>query len=366
MSCVAMQDALKGFARWPNRGSMLAWLRSIVSPRPRPVAAARPTLRKAVEAQNDWWTALAPPSITPKPPEVPAEALDMAAWQVLEHFRRYPATPESFPRNATQLLKVLQEPEPDFNRLVQLAGQDQAVAGRLLQLANSAMYGAPGEIQNVRGAVLRLGIEEVVQISLGIVGRPLFTGDSRAVGPAFAKRWEGVFHVSMTAAFTAGAVAIAARAGQPDCAFLAGMFHDIGKSVGLRSIAALHAAGELDPLVAAHGVEAVLERVHVEIGSSATEAWGLPQYLRDATRRHHDAHVPAQGDLAELHIIRLVDGLQSARAGTLDDTGRTAVRTSAIALSLGSARLRSVATEHQELAARASKIFGVADPTVRT
>jgi HD-like signal output (HDOD) protein len=351
---------------WSNQVLMLAWLRSFVAPRPRaraPEKSAVPPLKRVVEAQQDWWTALAPTQPRPAVPSLSDNELDFAAWQVLEHLRRYPASPESFPRNASQLLRLLQEPDPDFNRVVQLAGQDHAVAGRLLQLANAAAHGT-GEVQSVRGAVLRLGIEEVVHVALGIAGRPLFQGDSKSVGLAFVKCWESQFHVSMTAAFTAGSIAIAARAGQPDCAFLAGMFHDIGKSIALRSVAALHASGELTGNLAGHGVEEVLQRVHVEVGIAVTEAWGLPLYLRDATRRHHDEHVDSK-DTPELHIVRLADGMQAARDGSLDEAKRSAVKTSAIALGLGTARLRALATEHLEHAIRVSKIFGVADPLMR-
>src|SRR5262249_11023057 len=173
------------------------------------------------------------------------------------------------------------------------------------------------------------------------------------------ERWDALYHQSMTAAFACAAMSMSARVGQSDRAFLAGMLHDVGKPIALRSLAALHQAGRIDARVIEGGVDAVLERVHVRVGSSMTITWSLPEYLRAVAGQHHE-EAPV-GD-PELHVVRVVDGLACERAGALDDAGRAAMAFSARALRLDERRLRVAATELEGLAAKVSEIFKVTDP----
>src|SRR5262249_7725017 len=229
--------------------------------------------------------------------------------------------------------------------------------------ANSSLYAE--EVSSIRGAAMRLGLREVGEIALGFAGRTLFETEVRDQYSLFPHRWDALFHESMTAAFAAGSLAIRARRSQPDSAFLAGMLHDVGKPIALRALATLHLDGALDPVVLDLGVGDVVERVHVEIGAEMTETWSLPESLRVVAARHHDLEVPA--DAPDLHLVRVVDSLRHARAGTLTELGRVQLLAGAGppglgALGLGDADLRVAATEYAELAGRVATIFQVRDP----
>jgi HD-like signal output (HDOD) protein len=282
-----------------------------------------------------------------------------AAGQVLAHFHRNQPGPESFPSSAARIIDVLHQREPDFNKLVHMLGQDAAITARLLQVASSARYGGD-EVHSVRAAALKLGLRQVGEIALGVAGRSLFEPSARSQRALFPERFDALFHDSMTSAFSAASLSLAARVGYSDRAFLAGMLHDIGKPVALQAVAALHLAGQLDSRVVADGIDDVVERVHVQIGATMTQAWSLAEYLRVAAARHHDSETPA-AEHVELHLCRIVDGLSAARTGVMPETART----SAAALGLDESRLRVAATEHADLAARVTAIFGVPDPMAR-
>jgi HD-like signal output (HDOD) protein len=302
------------------------------------------------------------PVTAPELPEAacPPELLSQAVTQVLDHFRANQPGPESFPSNASRIIDLIQQREPDFNKLVHAVGQDAGIASRLLQVANSALYGPGAEVQNVRSAAIRIGLREVGEIALGCAGRALFETEARYQYSLFPQRWDAMFHESMTAAFAAGSLSMRTRRGQPDCAFLAGMLHDVGKPIALRAVAALHLEGALDPLVLDLGITELLERVHVEIGATMMATWALPEYLQVAATLHHDLVVPAAA--VDLHLVRVVDALRHARAGTLTEVGREHLYKSAAVLQLSSAELRVAATEYAELAARVAQIFNVRDP----
>jgi HD-like signal output (HDOD) protein len=345
---------------------MFSWLKRVFSRRapvspptdaPSPLAARRPQSAASAPPADEAF-----PVVASELPQgaCPPELIDQAVTQVLDHFRANQPGPESFPSNATRIIDLIQQREPDFNKLVHAVGQDAAIASRLLQAANSSLYSPGPEVQNVRGAAIRLGLREVGEIALGCAGRALFETEARYQYSLFPQRWDAMFHESMTAAFAAGSLSMRTRRGQPDCAFLAGMLHDVGKPIALRAIAALHLEGALDPLVLDLGVTELLERVHVEIGATMMATWALPEYLQVATTLHHDLVVPA--DAPDLHLVRVVDALRHARAGTLTELGRDQMYKSAAVLKLTPAELRVAATEYAELAGRVATIFHVRDP----
>jgi HD-like signal output (HDOD) protein len=344
---------------------MLVWLRNLFSrPRLPPPLPPAPPVRAALPVEDD----------------APAEELVLAATQsscsperiaeavalVRADFQEHQPGPESFPRNASRILDVIQHREPDFNKLVHVVGQDLAMSARLLQVANSAAFGQGNEVASVRAAAMRLGFRDVGEIALGFAGRALFETEGRLQYQLFPHRFDGLFHQSMTSAFATGALALQARGGDPDGAFLVGMFHDVGKAIALRSLASLHLGGRLDAIALDAGIDEVLEQVHVEIGAAMTTIWSLPANLQIATGLHHEPEVATTPQLANLHAVRVVDGLSAARAGTLSAAGRATMKHSAAALVLSTAQLRVAANEIADHAARVTRIFGVADPTARS
>jgi len=344
---------------------MLSWVtRLFAKRRPSPTPTPAPTPRPARTASAPA-VGKAPPVVPadPPPPAPVAAVCDpilvaAASGRVLAHFHKNQPGPESFPSSAARIIDVLHQREPDFNKLVHMLGQDAAITARLLQVASSARYGGD-EVHSVRAAALKLGLRQVGEIALGVAGRSLFEPAARSQRALFPEKFDALFHGSMTSAFSAAALSLAARVGYSDRAFLAGMLHDIGKPVALQALAALHLAGQLDPRVVADGIDDVVERVHVQIGATMTQAWSLAEYLRVSAAQHHDAEVAAGPDRAELHLCRVVDGLAVARAsGVMPETARS----SAKVLGLDESRLRVAATEHADLAARVTTIFGVPDP----
>ena len=320
----------------------------------------RRTEPEPAQTISQWIAPVAPSRSPPCSPDVIAAA----AERVLAHFDQNRPGPASFPNMAARIMDLLAAPDPDFNRLVQALGQDVAVTAKLLQVANSALHARGEEVETVRGAVLKLGMREVGQLAVGIAGRSLFETESRAEYALFPLCWDRLFHDAMTAAFSAGQLSLSAGAGRSDSAFLAGLLHDIGKPIALRSLASLFVEGKLDRGALEGGVDALLERVHVEIGAVLTDEWALPEYLKAAAARHHEAEIPADRAHDELHIVRVVDGLKAHREGAILDEQRLILRNSAAALRLAPRMLRVCATEHVELAARVTEIFGVADPLV--
>ena len=279
------------------------------------------------------------------------------AQLVLEHFRDKRPEMASFPSLATQVIDVAEHPDADLTRLSRLIDQDPAISMKVLQTANSAMYRREREVTSVRLAITQLGLSLVANVAVGVACRSLFDVETRLEHDLFPTRWTEQFQHSMTTAFAASNCSLQRRAGTPEQAFLGGMFHDIGKSLALRSLASLMLAGKIGP-ISEERIDRVLEKVHVEVGSLALQQWELPSFLYSTCLHHHDDKVPVGSEYTDLHTIRIVSGLNVLRIRTNFDEGLVReVRRSAMALGMTEQQLRALNTQVREYAEQVAEMF---------
>ncbi|MCC6765382.1 MAG: HDOD domain-containing protein [Deltaproteobacteria bacterium] len=187
-----------------------------------------------------------------------------------------------------RILRVVDGERASAKDLVDLMQRDQALAGRVLRLANSGFFGCAREVSSLSRAVMLLGFSTVKNLALGI--KIWETMASRG-GPSITALWE---HSALVGA-AARAIAQRTRAADPEGVFTAGLLHDLGKVV-LRIhfttvYDAVAAVGGDTPLVVrerdAFGVD------HARAGAWLGASWQLPEMIVDACRDHHDELAPA-------------------------------------------------------------------------
>jgi putative nucleotidyltransferase with HDIG domain len=302
----------------------------------------------------------------PEPGEVDPiddEMLELMLQLVRRHFIENRPDPASFPGQAMRAMELLREPEVDLRRLTSLVAQEPALGARVLRVANSAAYNRGTEVSDLRQAITRLGTREVSTIVLGIATQSLFDPTAKAEYQLFRARWDRLFHHAMTSAMAAAQLALDLHQGRSAEAFMGGLFHDIGKSIALRSVCALVLSGRtsLDPEDAA--IDRLLEAVHVEIGAEMHSAWGLPHDLLRLCASHHHDEVPVGPEFADVHLVRVVSGFAAYRAtpGLAVEQGAQ-VSQSLEVLGLTAAVLPALRRRIGQHAQRVSTMFGVSDP----
>ncbi|HVO21302.1 MAG TPA: HDOD domain-containing protein [Anaeromyxobacter sp.] len=289
--------------------------------------------------------------------DAPEQAL---AARLLEHFRKNRPGPAAAPSLSLRLLNLVASPRAEVGEMVRLISADPALAAGVLTVANSVAYRGREEIETVRAAVVRLGIAEVGRVAGAVGARSLFHPRLKAELAAHGPRYAGLFHRALTVASGAAALTLQRQGGRSDRAYLGGMLFDVGKSIALRSLAALAAEPGTPPLDGAI-VDRVLDRVHVEVGGECHQEWNLPQYLTVIAVRHHDPVVPADAEFAELHAVRLCGALLDLREPFLAARAAGEIVQSARALALDSLAVRAVDAELRSAAQRVASAFGV-DP----
>ena len=275
----------------------------------------------------------------------PAESdQDQAAAEVVRaHFAANQPGPESFPALSLRVLTLLANPEVDIGELSRVISQDPAIAANVLRVANSAMYRGSRESQSVREAVARLGTQELARVAGVVSARSLFNPKVRNEHAALAPIFYQLFQNAVATALGASWLAMQKKPARSDRAWLGGLLHDVGKSIALRSVAALNAQGKLQLAATDPRLLRVLDLVHTQIGEAVHVKWALPAFLIAACAHHHDQSVPALPENADLHAVRLVSALRLLRTGQAPRRRALAeVAGSALALSVSSPELRAL------------------------
>lgn len=191
---------------------------------------------------------------------------------------------------AVKLLSVLADERATFKEIAGLIALDPVLAGEVLRLANSGLYGRWLRVSSLLEAIARLGTGRLSQVAITAA---LWRGLPRRTAP-FVREW---WRHSIAAAL------IAQEYGQDsstDHAYTAALLHGIGQ------LALFEDAPQDYPNLVerAYGerldlLECEREVFHVDHAALAgliLELWGLPEKLCEAVSKHHD--LPATTGLA--------------------------------------------------------------------
>jgi HD-like signal output (HDOD) protein len=324
-----------------SEGGIVGWFRRFFGGAPPAAAAnsnaaapARAAAPVPVDDVSDAWSehtpGLAPHAralgLTFQLPEPLSDAQYAQAQQLVAAVMEAAASsedavPSSLPGAALRMLNLAAKSDIEVNELASVINQDAALTAAVLRVANSAIQGlANGQIATVRDAVVRLGVTESARVAAAVAAKTLFSPRSKQAYALFGKRFTELNVAATCAAGGAAYLAMDRGVGRSDLAYLGGMLHDVGRSLGLSVLASLTLADkaprQLDPAV----LEQLLEDVHVPLGTLALERWALPAYLLELCATHHDATIPEGPSHAETHLVRVVSGLilLRARPQTLD------------------------------------------------
>jgi len=202
---------------------------------------------------------------------------------LVRQVRGLPALPAAVAR----VMQLTDDPKAGAADVARALASDQALAARMLKLANSAFYGASRRVSTVSEAVVTLGMRTTRNLVMATSCQEMLEGDVAGYALPRGALWRH----SLACAFAAQALAGRARYRATEEAFVAGLLHDIGKvvlSTYLKEQFArvlLRAQG--GELTFAEAERETLGFDHAEAGARLLERWNLPSSLVAAVRHHH-------------------------------------------------------------------------------
>ena len=206
-----------------------------------------------------------------------------------------------FPAAVSQLMGALQDPNSSSASLAKIIECDPALAVRLLRMANSPLYGLSREVRSISHATSMLGTRTLRTLAMSAAGATMFAGGSTA-----AAEREKLWQHSLGAAAVARILSEFDPQVSADDAFLACVFHDVGKLFlfdvipeAYADMTKMHAGAEL-----VEQEQLTFQVTHSDIGFKSAHAWNLPENLKVAVGYHHrPAEAPAHFELAAMVFV---------------------------------------------------------------
>lgn len=214
------------------------------------------------------------------------------------------------PKAALKLMRTSDETSP--RELEQIASLDPVLAGRLLEVANSARFGPEQPIMRLAEAAARVGVPMARRILYGACFGKLFAS----------KALHNLWQKSQTVATLASAGAQLADL-DSEVAYAAGLLHDIGRIVfeaadAPSRVAVLNWLERGFPLTYAEALTYATD--HASAGAEMLRGWGLPEAIVTAVENHHQ---PERTGSPLASLVYLAEQWHLQKTGESHDLFRT-------------------------------------------
>ncbi len=279
--------------------------------------------------------------------------------QEIEARLRGPVNFPSPPGVAQQIIELAQDPEIDVNRIADLIGKDAGLTAKILRTANSPIYAQRRRSQNLRQAVLVLGLNATVTLALSF---SIVAGlrHGKKGGLNYALFWRR----TVLAAIAARACSELLGLQQSEDVFLAALLQDIGQLALDRSRPGFY--DEL-PNGATDAKYLEYERDkagddHAAIGGWMLRQWNLPDPICGAVEMSHKPEQAGSGNAAGQFIRCVAMGGELAamftsanRASAMSQVGPRATKL----LGLRPAQLAEIINTVTRVAPETEQLFEI-------
>lgn len=216
----------------------------------------------------------------------------------------------TMPDVALKIVKMAEDPEvgiPEITKIVQL---EPTVAGSVIKAANSPLYAGGKTVDNIKRAVLRLGLKSTCNVATSIALRQTFKSKS----PVIAQRMQQLWKHSVNVSALSYVIAQRVQCLDPERALMAGLLHDIGGVPILNYVV----KNKLDPRP--DDLETTIDRLRGMIGVLVLKYWGLDTDLATVVEESNDwrRDPGSQPDYCDVVLVaQLYDHSNSTRSGSL-------------------------------------------------
>ncbi len=185
-----------------------------------------------------------------------------------------------------RLIASLASEDVSFAKVAELIEKDTVLAGNILKLVNSALYGLAGTVNSIRHAVSLLGIAKLRNAALSMSVARMWGQVKTPAGWSTANFNQHSVGVGILADLLAQRLDVQYAEG----AFAAGLFHDLGLmlvAIGLhdeyKQLTLLcQESKKWEPEYETQ----VLGMTHAELSAEALAKWNLPQEIQTGVRYH--------------------------------------------------------------------------------
>lgn len=215
---------------------------------------------------------------------------------------------DDLPPMPTVIMKIqqlLSDPNSNTGQIAELIETDQAIAVKVLKLANSAFYGLSGKVTSIQHAAVILGYKtlgELITIAgfSGLMGKKL---------PGYGYNTDELWKHSLAVALGSKIIAEKIQPEATNEMLTAGLIHDIGKIIldpyVFEKRKDFETLLENENLTFLEAEKQILGFDHADIASEVCKNWKLPDLLTAAIKYHHYPSLSNGNEIA--FILHLAD-----------------------------------------------------------
>lgn len=177
-------------------------------------------------------------------------------------------------------------PNPDIDRIAKFISQDVGLAGTILKVVNSDLFGLKNKLTSIEQAVHILGLQSIISLTEGLSIKGELNDETIVALGGF---WDSAMDIASVCATIARQIGYQA----PDKAYCLGLFHNCGVPLLIKA----HSNYQ-DVMEASYGCtdgriidfeNQELRTNHAVVGYYVAKSWGLPQDLCEVIAEHHNA-----------------------------------------------------------------------------
>ena len=207
-----------------------------------------------------------------------------------------------FNKTAMRIQKEIAKKDPDVNLIEKLIVSDQALTGEILKVSNSSFYKGLQEIATIHQAVVRLGINEVSNITTLVTHKNHFRSKDSVLNQIMRDLWRHSVGCAIGSHWLAGQCGLQ---GIKHESFFAGLLHDVGKLHILKIADNLKKNNGAGIQISNALLTEAMDNLHAECGSALMHHWNLPGKYCDIARDHHKEDFDSKNLL--MALVRMSD-----------------------------------------------------------
>jgi HD-like signal output (HDOD) protein len=204
----------------------------------------------------------------------------------------------TMPETALRVREVADDPDASLKDMAAVIGNDAALTVRIIKVANSPLYRASSQIEDLNMALMRLGITLTSSLATGLAMEQMFQATSDIVDRRLREVWKRSTEV-------AGICAVLCKHCtklRTDQATLAGLVHQIG-------VLPILSYAEEHPVLLKDGIslDSVIEQIHPKLGTKILSSWDFPLEIRNVPSEHLNFSRKAdKADYADLVTVAML------------------------------------------------------------
>jgi diguanylate cyclase (GGDEF)-like protein len=217
--------------------------------------------------------------------------------EIEAHLRRSVNFP-SPPGVATHIIELAQDPDIEMGKVAKALSMDSALSTKILRIANSALYAQRRKSENLRQALVVLGLNATLTLALSFSLVKSLRG-GKPNGLNYGLYWRR----ALLAGTAARALGDAMHQSLAEEIFLAALLQDVGMLALDKAVPDLYSQGEAlqrDHSALAEHEKKRLQVDHAEIGGWLMKGWNLPERLHRAIARSHQLELSFSSDPAQI------------------------------------------------------------------